>query len=56
METKIDGFAKSPKLFFSSFQRKPESSKFNSLPWNWTPVAAGVTNFCEAGKKHFRLK
>jgi len=30
-------------FFFTSFQRKPESSVFNALRTDWTPVFTGVT-------------
>ncbi len=38
--SKLDELVKSPKIPFSSFRRKPESSHFNSF---WTPAFAGVT-------------
>jgi hypothetical protein len=48
-----DGFVKTPKLPLfvipanpgSGPGQAPESSKFNSLPWSWTPVYIGVTTF-----------
>jgi hypothetical protein len=30
-------------FFFTSFRRKPESSVFNALTIDWTPVFTGVT-------------
>jgi hypothetical protein len=38
-----EGVKKLISFFFTSFQRKPESSVFKTLAIDWTPVFTGVT-------------
>jgi hypothetical protein len=38
-----EGVKKLIRFFFASFRRKPESSGFEALRTDWTPVFTGVT-------------
>gem|GEM_PF-2997847 len=41
--TLLEAVKKLLRFFFASFRRKPESSVFQTLRTDWTPVFTGVT-------------